>query len=93
MIFVWSPFRRKSQGKGIRSCKDEIPTGDSLLCHDLLAALNKAAQAKEQRTLHGLWGGVEVALLLKQAQYHRVYGTLDGEGGILVFSSLGFPAR
>ena len=57
MIFLWSLFRRKSQGKGVRRDKDEIPTGCILLCHDLLV-LNKAASG--QGTKNTTWSLREV---------------------------------
>lgn len=81
IIFLWSPFKRTSQGKRIRSYKHEMPTGYSFTPVPWSpCSLEQSSVRPRNKELHSLCGDVKVVLLLKKAQYHMISGTLDGEG-------------
>lgn len=81
IIFLWSPFKRTSQGNRIRSYKHEMPTGYSFTPVPWSpCSLEQSSVRPRNKELHSLCGDVKVVLLLKKAQYHMISGTLDGEG-------------
>lgn len=95
MAFLWSPFRRNSQRRGRRSCKDEITISCSLLCYDLPSALKFVASGQGTKNIikKRLREGVEEAYSTRNVQYQTIYATLGREdwGQHADISSGGLP--